>query len=286
MTDESAPPPAPAAVAFDPSEDDREIVDMPETGYPLPEIFLMPDDANANTATRIDIVWVYKKTGDKQWPCIDQRPIGDLRTLQDICGAYGAGQYRLIGRNAENMGPNVKISHQTLGTVDDEDELRQRAIVHHAPAAPAREIDIPKVGAAILAIAQPILTLYETIAARRSDEQRIEREAQDRRFQEQLARERQQHETMMSVVTAALNGRHEDDRLRAPAGADSAESYKAGQADMLAALEAAKEAGLVAEGGEGQLMELFGSFLQGTAAAKAKKPAPSGNGAGSNGADS
>jgi hypothetical protein len=250
----------------------------PAEGCPLPEVFLTADGPNDNTDLRIDLVYISKKAADRTWPHLDVRPIDQIRSLKDLADAFGPGTFQLIGRNGEQRQRNIRIVYPTIASASGGTDpgAIERAIMQAPP--PARELDLAKIGGALAAIMAPLVALYEKSQDRQAADRAAEREAADRRAAEDRARDARAHETMMAVVTTALTSRNEDLRQMkstAPAGDAATDAYKDGQADTIAMLKQAKEEGLIADGGEGQMLELVTGFIQGAQHAKARpKAAP------------
>lgn len=279
-----------AQVCPDDAADPDAIPTQGQELFPLPEVFWKDDDENAGTADRITKIYILKKMPDRQLSQIDWRPTEQLPDLKELELAYGPGTFCLLGRGEADPRHNLKKIYVTVG--DTEAEQRgSRALVRHvdAPRPTPPPFDLNKIVATLGALVAPIVTLYQAHLQHATEERRAEREAVERRAAEDRARDDVRQNTMMQIVTSALTARTDDLRQqlatgpRSPAAAEAAsEAYKNGQADMLAALGAAKEQGIITDDGEGKILDLIGSFVAGAQHAK-QPPLPGANGQGQSG---
>jgi hypothetical protein len=272
------------AIEYPPPDEDAEpgpetIDATGEELYDLPEVFLTADGPNEPTRDKITRIWISKKLPDKTLSSLDWRRAEDLASLKDLELAFGPGTYCLLGRGEKNGSLNLRKVYQTVGDPEEFLHGGARAMTRLPPPPPApRELDIGKIVTALAAIFAPIQTIYQTYAARQAEDRRIEREAQERRATEERERIDRHHTELMQVVTGIQNSRIEElhQRLAQPqqkSGADSSAAYQQGQADAIAMLQAAKEEGLVSDGGEDKLLQIAMGFMSG-AAHRAPEPPP------------
>lgn len=254
--------------------------------FPLPEVFWRDDGDNVGTRDKITKIYVSKKMPDRQLSQIDWRPAEQLPDLKELELSYGPGTFCLLGRGEADPRLNLAKIYVTVGDVDDTRHGSRALLRHEPPRAPAPAFDVTRIAATFGALVTPLVTLYQAHLAHSAEERRADREAAERRAAEDRARDDVRQNTMMQIVTAALTARTDDLRQQLTNGPRSAnaaeaasEAYKEGQADMLAALGAAKDQGIITDDGEGKILDLLGSFVAGAQHAKHELPGgPTGNG--------
>lgn len=246
---------------------DKEIVDVPEEGYPLPPLFVSDDGGNANTTQHIDTVLVSKKNEKtKRLDYIDWRPVEQMSTLDQLLEQFGPGEYLVSGRLLDRR----TIVRARMVSVGATDVREAQAMLPPQP----REFNFEKLATGIAAAVAPVLAFVTSMMERGAIARDKERELDRQRISEDRARTEAMFEKMMTMVTTTLGARHEDTgalvqallsaKTESPGGGPTeAKAYKEGQADALEMLAALKEGGVLGPDSETQVIDLLKSFAAG-----------------------
>ncbi len=226
--------------------------------YELPALFCKEGTDNAPTTRPIVWAYVWKKQG-ASLGFINWHPIEEMADLDQLRDVYGAGIYQVQGRGS-NRKDTVKQVTVTIGAGE--------GTMSHAPAPARAELDIVKLGGAIVAVATPILGLLKEMWDRSDEKRRAERQEDERRRSEERARDDARQQAFMQTMTGLMTARNSDLEAMVKAKQSgtvngTAEAFADGQASTLEMLRVIKEEGLGGEDAESKIISLVGSFMQG-----------------------